>query len=590
MVFSISASRISDSFPEPWAADTTGATVSAATTATSKEANRRMALKESNLPNGSRLTRASRRRNLVAAAFFGAAILSGCASKEVDEVRPGGVFKGAVVADEPLAAQAGMEMLALGGSAADAAVAAYFTLAVTYPSAASLGGGGVCMVGDWERGAVFALDFVAPRSSATDGYRATAVPANVRGMAALHARYGFLDWRTTLSRAEQTARFGEPLTRASAAAYASGGEVLLADGAARDVFAPRGTLPGEGHSLPQNDLADLLSRIRTEGAGSIYEGSAAADIVRAVKVAGGTLVLQDLSNLKPSWQEVAGIPFGNDRVYVAPPPAGAGLIFGQMWQMLAEDKRYAQSNEAERNHLLVEAARAAFAGRARWLADDGTNMQPEDLFSRESLEANLADFNPDRAGPAGNADNGPPRPSFAPASTGVVALDYLGGAVACNFTAYRPFGTGRVAPGTGILLAPSPEAADRNPVSLGPVIVFNPFVRSVKFVGTGGGGADGATALVNVAAGAVIGGGRLDRQIGRPRVHYDGGSTAYIEEAATEESVADLRERGHKVAVVKSLGRVKAIHCPPGYPVEPDKALCLAASDPRGFGLAAFPD
>ena len=549
-----------------------------------------MGFNESFLRYGYRLTRPTRRRNLAAVLLATAAVLAGCASSEIDEVRPGGIFKGAVIADEPLAAQAGMEMLARGGSAADAAVAAYFTLAVTYPSAASLGGGGTCMVADWEQGEVFALDFVAPRSSATDVYRATAVPANVRGMAALHARYGYLDWRTALAHAEQVARFGEPLTRASAASYAAGGEALLAQSAARGIFAARGALPGEGHSLPQRDLADVLSKIRLNGAASMYKGPLADNLVQAVKEAGGSLVRQDLWNFKPSWQTVAGVRYGSDRVYVAPPPAGAGLVVGQMWQMLVGGKKYRRADRNGRYHLLAETARMALAGRARWLADDGTNIQPGDLLSEGAAAANMAHFDPGAAGGPGNSDNGAPRQSHAPASTGVVAMDYLGGAVACNFTAYRPFGTGWVAPGTGILLAPSPEPVDRNPLSLGPVMVFNPAVRSIKFVGTGGDGAEGATALANVMAETVIGGYRLDRQIGRPRVHHAGGGTVYLESGADDESAAALAGRGHSVERVKSLGRVNALHCPPGYPVDPEKTLCWAVSDPRGFGLAAFPD
>lgn len=495
------------------------------------------------------------------------------------------------MADEPLAAQAAMEMLAQGGSAADAVVAAYFTLAVTYPSAASLGGGGICMVADWDRGEVFSLDFVAPRSSAADAYRATAVPANARGMAALHARYGYLDWRILLARAEQAARFGEPLTRASAAAYAAGGNVLLRQGEARSIFASRGRLVGEGEAVPQPDLAEVLAMLRLGGAGTMYKGPLADKLVQAVRAGGGSLVRQDLTNFKPVWRPVTGVRYGNDQVYFAPPPAGAGLVAGQMWQMLVGRKRYARASKDEKYHLLAESARLALAGRARWLADDGTNIQPADLISEEAAAKNMLAYNPDAAGAAGAAENGPPRQSSAAAaSTGVVAMDYLGGAVACNFTAYRPFGTGAVAPGTGILLAPSPEPADRNPVSLGPVMIFNPQVRSVKFAGSGGDGAEGPVALINVVAAAVIGEQRLDRQIGRPRVHHGGGGTVYLEEGADDAALAALTSRGHSVARVKSLGRVNAIHCPPGYPVEPEKILCWAASDPRGFGLAAFPD
>ena len=528
-----------------------------------------------------------------AAAFIGATlllVLGGCAGGEIDQVMPGGVFKGAAVADEPLAARAAMDMLAKGGSAADAAVAAYFTLAVTYPSAASLGGGGVCMVADWGQGQVLSLDFVAPRSSASGARRATAVPANVRGMAALHARYGYLDWRTLLAPAEKIARFGEPITRASAAAYVTGGKALLVQAEARSVFAPRGGLPGEGQSVPQSDLADLLATLRLNGAGAMYKGSLADKLVQAVQRAGGSLVRQDLSNFKPVWQTVAGVPYGADRVYFAPAPAGAGLVAGQMWQMLAADKRFARADKDERYHLLTESARLAFAGRARWLADDGTNIQPIDLLSKEAATRNMVNYSPTTAGGPGGADNGPPRQSVAASSTGVVAMDYLGGTVACNFTTYRAFGTGQVAPGTGMLLAPSPEPRDRNPLSLGPVMIFNPAVRSMKFVATGGDGADGATALIGVAAASVMGGKRLDKQIGRPRVHHAGGGVAYLESRADDDALAALTGRGHSVSRVKSLGRVNAIHCPPGYPVEPDKTLCWAVSDPRGFGLAAFPD
>jgi gamma-glutamyltranspeptidase/glutathione hydrolase len=549
-----------------------------------------MGFNESFLRYGCRITRSLWRRNLAAVLCAVAAGLAGCAPSEIHEVQPGGIFKGAVVADEPLAAQAGMEMLAKGGSAADAVVAAYFTMAVTYPSAASLGGGGVCMVADWSQGAVFVLDFVAPRSSVTLPYGSTAVPANARGMGALHARYGYLDWRTVLARAEQVAQFGEPTTRASAAAYAAGGNKLFANQAAKEIFAPRGRLPGEGHALPQRDLAMLLSEIRLRGAGNMYRGSLADKLVKAVKEAGGSLAHQDLSNFKPSWQQVDGISYGSDQVYVAPPPAGAGLVIGQMAQMLVSGNRYAKADPAGRAHLLAETARMALAGRDRWLADDGTNVQLAELFSSETAKSNMANFNPDSAGPAGNSDNGPPQPSHAPASTGIVALDYLGGAAACNFTAYRPFGSGRVAPGTGILLAPSPEPSDRNPLSLGPAMIFNPMVGSVKFIGTGGDGAEGATALVNVAAATVIGQSRLDRQIRRPRVHHDGHATVWLEEGGDGELLSALTGRGHSVSRVGSLGRVNAIHCPPGYPTVPDKTLCWAVSDPRGFGLAAFPD
>lgn len=494
------------------------------------------------------------------------------------------------MADEPLAAQAAMEMLAAGGTAADAVATAYFTLAVTLPSAASLGGGGTCLVADWSAGKVVALNFVAPRSSVGGTPRATAVPANIRGMAALHARYGRLDWRMILAPAERFARFGEPLTRASAEAYASSGARLLTQAGSRMVFAPRGRLPREGEAFPQRDLADTIAQLRLNGAGSFYKGEAAEALVAAVRGAGGSLGREDLQNFTPAWQDVTGLEFGNDRAYFAPPPAGAGLVAGQMWRALVDGKRYVRADREERLHLLAAAAQIALEGRARWLADDGTQVTLDDLFSPDAVRAALADFRPDGTGTPIDGGVLAPAGSRAPASTGVVALDVLGGAIACDFTSYRPFGSGLVAPGTGVLLAPSPEPEDRNPLSLGPVMVFNARIGTFKYAAVGGDGASGPTALINTTADAVILGDRLDHVMRRPRVHNAGGGRVYLEASAGDDAVAALDARGYDVATLPSIGRVNAIHCPFGYPVEQTKLLCWAVSDPRGYGLAAFPE
>ena len=193
----------------------------------------------------------------------------------------------------------------------------------------------------------------------------------------------YLDWRILLAPAEQIARFGEPLTRASAAAYAAGGEALLAQTEARGIFTSRGSLPVEDQAVLQPDLADVLAVLRLNGAGAMYKGPLAERLVQAVQLAGGSLVRQDLRNFKPIWQPVTGVQYGNDRVYFAPAPAGAGLVAGQMWQMLAGGKRYARADKDERYHMLAETARMAYAGRARWLADDGTNIQPEIFCPRK---------------------------------------------------------------------------------------------------------------------------------------------------------------------------------------------------------------
>lgn len=533
------------------------------------------------------------RRNLgaliAALAMLGPSGCGGGAASDFGEA--GTPFFGAAVADEPLAATAGGDILAQGGSAADAAAAMYFALAVTYPSAASLGGGGVCLVTDPAMGGVAELTFLAPRAIPSPGaIRSTAVPANVRGIGALHARYGELDWRMVLAPAERLARLGARVSRAAERAYRAGGAKLLLDGEARRVFAESGRAPREYQRLVQPDLADTLAQIRVHGAAALYDGALANELVAAVRQSGGTLSHEDLRNFAPTWQAAMPAEFGNDVAFFAGPPAGAGLVAGQMWQMLAQDGRYRKAPSDERPHLLAETARRAFAGRARWLADDGTTLDAETLLSSESTAAAMADYGPGTAGPAAaTAPPASPDVGGGVTSTGIVAVDVLGGAVACNFTAYEPFGTGEVARGTGVLIAPAPGPDQRNPLSLGPMMVVNPFVRSVRFAAVGSDGPRAPVAMMTVAAESLLANRRLDEAIGQPRVAAGPDGAILVESRAGKEVIASLRQRGHDPLVVPSLGRVNAVYCPSGYPADESEVLCWAEADPRGSGLTGGP-
>lgn len=516
--------------------------------------------------------------------------LAGCGGGSPGEIIPGASFRGAAVADEPLAATVAADILKQGGSAADAAVALYFALAVTYPSAASLGGGGVCLASDWRTGEIQSLDFLAPRPARTDsGIRATAVPANVRGMAALHARYGILDWRLLLAPAEQMAHFGHTVSRATARAMGEGGAVLASNWDTWGIFAASGQLPLEGENFVQRDLARILEQLRVHGPSELYTGALAGQFAEAVRRAGGTLTAEDLRNFVPRWQAAASMKFGNDRAYFSPPPAGAGLVAAQMWRMLHDKNRYRRAKSGERLHLLAETAKRAFEGREKWQAGDGTAIDMAGLIDRDRSRKAMAGYKRDSAGATGAVA----APSSAPpASVGFVVVDLLGDTVACTFTMYESFGSGMVAAGTGVLVAPAPGPDQRNPMSLGPMIVYNPSIRSFKFAAVGGDGAAGPTAMVSVAAGAMlVKRGRLERAIGRARVHAPGAdNTLLVEEALAAKQVDALAGRGHSVRAAPPLGRVNAIYCASGYPAEPAKLDCSVETDPRGYGIAAYPD
>lgn len=521
--------------------------------------------------------------------FIAAAVgLSGCGGAGGTSSEAGTPFFGAVVADEPAAAAVGAEILAQGGSAADAAAATYFALAVTYPSGASLGGGGACLVADPKADGVASLSFPAPRAIPYSGaLRPTAVPANVRGIRALHARFGALDWRMVVAPAERMARLGGPVSRAAARTYQDAGARLLADGESRRIFAASGRMPRENQVVVQPDLADTLAQIRIHGAGAFYEGALADELVFAVRQGGGTLSHEDLRNFAPVWQPALTADFGNDVAYFAGPPAGAGLVAAQMWQMLVQDRRYRTAPVTERPHLLAETAKRAFAGRARWLADDGTTVDASALFSAESVRAAVADYDAATAGPPAGGVNGPAVAALS--STGLVAVDVLGGAVACDFTAYEPFGTGAVAQGTGVLIAPAPGPAQRNPLALGPMMVVNNYVRSFKFAAVGGGDPTAGVAVAGVAAEALLAGRSLDAAVRRPRVAGGVGPAIEVESSATDEEFQSLRDRGHSVLSVPAIGQVNAVYCPSGYPAEESRVLCWAEADPRGYGIAKSP-
>ncbi|MCF8492155.1 MAG: gamma-glutamyltransferase [Rhodospirillum sp.] len=237
------------------------------------------------------IPRTSRCLVVLATASF---LLGGCADDlEVGTIGYVEGFSGVIAADEPQAVLVGRDVLSAGGLATDAAVAMGFTLAVTLPSSAGLGGGGLCLSYDAETDAVEALEFL-PNASTLPGPKGSmAVPALARGLFALHARSGSLRWESLVAPAENLARFGFPASRALVQ---------------RMVDFPRGpemansVLAGgvvEGQKLALHDLAGSLGRIRQRGPGEMHDGAMAREMVDAAARAGFGLTLSDLRNELP---------------------------------------------------------------------------------------------------------------------------------------------------------------------------------------------------------------------------------------------------------------------------------------------------
>lgn len=515
-------------------------------------------------------------------------LLAGCGANDEDVGKIGYVegFFGAVAADEPRAALIGRDVLTAGGTAADAAVAMAFTASVTLPSSASLGGGGVCLGFDAESGQVVAVDFTAraPAVTPADADRPAGTPGFVRGMFAFHARFGRLAWSQVLAPAEKFARFGFRVSRALANDLREMERPLLADDEVRRIFlSGRGDhIVGEGELLTQVELAAVLGRIRSGGAGAFYTGGFPHTFADAATAAGGGLSVEDVRNTRPVIIPTITLPVGNNVAHFAAPPAAGGAVAAQIWAMLEDD--FPGASPQGRLALLAEAGHATAVDRDRWEQLDGASSVPAQDLVAPSRLAQL--MNNGRATLA-SAGTTSPRVEN-PAAASFVAADREGSAAVCIVTLNGLFGTGRIAPGTGVFLAAAPGAGGRGAAALGPMLIINQNVNEFYFAGAAAGGIAAPSALAGVALRTMRGGEPLEKAVRDGRVlgtRVNG--LVYYEDvsAPAREAAVGL---GTRAIGLPEIGRVNAISCLGGIPPNPE--TCQVATDPRGAGLSASAD
>jgi len=512
------------------------------------------------------------------------ALLAGCGGTG-DEPAPGVVapndgqgFIGGVAADEPVAAQIARDVLAGGGTAADATVALFFALAVTYPSTASLGGGGACLVyrpskkkGD----ATEVLEFSARASQAEGGDRPTGIPAAVRGMAALHARYGAERWETLLAPAESLARFGYKVSRAFARDLDLAAGPLLADEGARQLFTTEaGELARAGDTIASLDLAGVISQIRTKGAGEFYRGALAQRLIEGVETIGGSLALAELQAVAPAWQPTVRVEIGSNVLHTARAPSMGGLTAVRAFAALQQDDRLKNTDGAGRAHLAAEASQRA------WLARTDGVLETID---EAAIERMMAGFDP---GAHRATTESPDRwPAENPAGTSFAVVDRAGMAIACVITLNNLFGSGRIVPGFGFPIAAAPRNGTAEPItSFTPAVLVNHNSHQTFFVGSASGGAAAPSALATVLTNLLVNEMPLKEAVAAPRLHHGAVPDRTYVEPGLASARAELEARGHDVDEVPEIGRVNAIACLEGLPREPES--CVFSTDPRGSGLA----
>jgi gamma-glutamyltranspeptidase/glutathione hydrolase len=379
---------------------------------------------------------------------------------------------GMVVAQEARAARIGVDILEQGGNAIDAAVATGFALAVTYPRAGNIGGGGYMVIHLAARNIDTAIDYRETAPAATtrdiflddkgeadprksrDSALAVGVPGTVAGLALAHAKYG--SGKFTLAQliapAIKLAREGFPIEDDVADSLPRGQSRLARWPATTKIFFADGRPLAPGATLVQRDLADTLAAIAREGPRAFYEGETAEKIATAVRAAGGIMTADDLKHYQALERTpVHGRYRGHDIVSM-PPSSSGGVILIEILNIL-DGYRDLATDDARRLHLMVEAMKLAYADRAAFLGDPAGGEMPIARLTSKGYAAQLrARIDPDRARPAREIPTSAVLPREGDNTTHFSVVDRFGNAVSNTTTLNFSYGLGLVAEGTGVLL------------------------------------------------------------------------------------------------------------------------------------------
>ena len=529
--------------------------------------------------------------------------------------------RGVVVSAAPEASRAGAEVLAAGGNAMDAALAAALALAVVYPQAGNLAGGGFLVVRTPD-GVVRALDFreTAPAratremflgedgrpvaGSSTSTMLAVATPGSVRGYAEAHRLLGRLPWAKVVAPAERLAREGFLVPAGLSEELAEERELLGRWGETRRIFFSEGRPLAPGTRLRQPELAATLARIGREGPDAFHRGEIAARIVAYVRAHGGVLSEEDLGGYSPAWRAPEEIRFGDVVVHTMPLPSSAGLVFRSVLAQLEVARGTGPFlPDSTGYHLLLEAERRAYADRNRWLGDgDCVGVPLAELLDPVRLARHGASIDPERATPSTSIPGALPLEREETTHLSVATPD--GFAVSLTTTLNGSFGNGAIVPGTGVLLnnemddfaaapgtpnlyglvqgsANAVQAGARPLSSMAPAIVEKSG-RPLLVVGSPGGSTIPTTVLQVLLR--TTGGEELASAVAAPRLHHQHTPDVVFFERSRvpPELLEGLRRRGHALRERGSIGRVHAIA------FAPDGRL-VGAADPRGYGASAAP-
>lgn len=531
---------------------------------------------------------------------------------------PVALGRAGVATASPEASQAGVDMLAAGGNAYDAAVAACFAVCVTRPHATGIGGGGFAVghSGTTLENEVWDGRETAPASASRDMYRdapqdsqigprAGGVPGLVALLGRLHEKgSGKVSWKQALQPAIELARQGCTVDRGLAAAIAAHQQDLARFPSSAQVFLPGGRPLREGDKLVQPDLAATLERIAEQGAKEFYTGETARLIAASTPISREDLAKYELgANRRPQVAEFRGF-----QVVAMPPPTSGGIVLEQVLRVLdgMELDRARAAKDGAYEHLLAEALRHAHADRSEHMGDPDFGKVPVDWLLGDTRRDQIrAQIDPRRARPIEGVNPG----AWVEGdhTTHVSVIDEQGYAVSITHTVNLGLGSCFVVPGTGMLLndemddfATSPgepnafglvqgeknaiKAGKRPLSSMTPILVLDRGGHVQAALGSPGGPKIISAVLqvfLNVFALRMPANDAMEA----PRVHHQWRPDILeVEAGFPREAALGLARRGHVVRRGAQLGEVQAVFVVQDNPPE---ARVAAICDPRGTGQPA---
>ena len=494
---------------------------------------------------------------------------------------------GMVASTHELASQVGVDIMKKGGNAVDAAVAVAVALAVVHPEAGNLGGGGymlICMAD----GRATAIDYkeMAPAAANPQmyknadeqriGYKASAIPGTVAGLALAHQKFGKLKWAEVLEPARLLAKNGFPASQRMEIILALQVPVMKRFPETAKIFLHGTETPlKQGEIVKQPDLAATLQRLQKNGAKEFYEGQTAQLIAKDMAANNGTITLDDLKAYKAIEREPIKGTYRGHPILAMGPSSSGGTAVIQMLNILENfDLKLGEEGSAKARHLHVEAARRAFRDRAEFAGDPAFFQIPTDkLTTKEHAKAWAKGISLDKATPlpaSAHDDESNDTTHFS-------VIDQAGNIVSNTYTLNGFYGSQVIAKGTGVLLNDimtgfgtkgrnKIEARKRPVSSMSPVLVLNR--DNTPWVALGSPGSQTIpNTVLQVITNMIDFKMSLRDAIDYPRIHHQGTPDRIdAEPAALVLDVSEkLKAMGHRINPnFRSQGDVHAVAVEPG--------------------------